>query len=79
MAKLIVSVDDKLHQAFRIKCLRENQTMKDKITQFIMNEVGENVLEMDEETLREFLDGKREIDRGKFITINQAKKKFKIK
>jgi hypothetical protein len=79
MAKLIVSVDDTLHQAFRIKCLRENQTMKDKITQFIMNEVGENVLEMDEETLREFLDGKREIDHGKFITISQAKKKFKIK
>ena len=53
--------------------------MKNKITQFIMNEVGENVLKMDEETLREFLDGKKEIDRGKFITISQAKKKFKIK
>ena len=79
MAKLIVSVDDKLHQAFRIKCLTERRSMKDKITEYIMNEVGEEALEIDQETLREFLAGKKEIERGKFITLSEAKKKFKIK
>jgi hypothetical protein len=41
--------------------------MKDKLTEFIANDLG-GILEMDEETLREFLAGKREIERGEFIT-----------
>jgi hypothetical protein len=79
MAKLIVSVDDKLHQAFRIKCLTERRSMKDKITEYIMNEVGKQVLEMDKETLQAFLTGKKEIQRGEFITLSEAKNKFEIK
>lgn len=35
MAKLIVTIEDELHQAFRITCLRERKTMREKITQFI--------------------------------------------
>lgn len=77
MAKLIVSLDDKLHQAFRIKCLRERQTMKERITRYIMGEVGEDVLKMDEKTFRQFLKGKQEIERGEFITLDEAKKRFK--
>jgi hypothetical protein len=77
MAKLIVSLDDKLHQAFRIKCLRERHTMKEKITEYIMDEVGEDVLKMDEKTFRRFLEGKQQIERGEFITLGEAKKRFK--
>ncbi len=78
MAKLIVSIEDGLHQAFRIKCLREHSTMKDKIAEFIKNDLG-GILEVDEDTLQEFLAGKREIEQGDFMTLEGAKKKFKIK
>jgi hypothetical protein len=77
MSKLIVSIDDKLHQAFRIKCLKEHRTMKDKLTEFISQEVGD-LLEMDKKTLRKFLMGKEEIQKNNFITLEEAKKKFKI-
>lgn len=76
MAKLIVSIDDGLHRAFRIKCLQEGRTMKEKIAEFIKTDLT-GVLEMDERTLKEFLEGKAEIKRGEFITFEQAKKKYK--
>ena len=78
MAKLIVAIDDDLHQAFRIKCFKERRTMKDKITEFLKNDLG-GVLEMDKKTLEEHLAGQKEIKRGKYITLEQAKLKFKVK
>ena len=77
MAKLIVSIDDELHRAFRIKCLQERKTMKEKISEYIEGELSE-VLEMDGHTLKEFLGGKAEIEHGAFITLERAKKKYKI-
>lgn len=78
MAKLIVTIEDDLHQAFRIKCLRERKTMREKITRFIEAEVS-GALEMSKETLEEFLAGKAEIEQGRFVTLEQAKKKYGLK
>lgn len=78
MAKLIVTIEDELHQAFRITCLREHKTMREKIARFIEAEVS-GVLEMNKETLEEFLTGKTEIEQGTFVTLKQAKKKYRLK
>lgn len=78
MAKLIVTIENELHQAFRITCLRERKTMREKITRFIEAEVG-GVLEMNKETLAEFLAGKTEIEQGAFVTLEQAKKKYRLR
>lgn len=78
MAKLIVTIEDQLHRAFRIKCLQDHQTMREKIARFIEAELSE-ALEMNKETLEAFLSGKSEIARGEFLTLEQAKKKYRLK
>lgn len=44
-----------------------------------MNNEVCDVLEMDTDTLREFLAGMRETERGQYITLDQAKKQLKIR
>jgi len=42
MSKLLIEIDEKLHQELRVLCIKRNMTIKKAVTQLIESALGKN-------------------------------------